>query len=153
MRIQPHRPTLPRLAGAALMLLLPLFPVLLRAQTAPARPAKPAPPVVLEHTFNQHVDDRVRIHLDSNTTYRLEVDDARARLRITPVSPGLEPPLVMPLLPGRGVSGTRLYTIQTRDAGEYEVRVTGGDPARPVPVTLSVAPSPLVKPKTTARAK
>ena len=110
-------------ATALLVLAGPLI-----AQTDTAlKPAR-----VLTHTFSSPDREFVRVRLVSAETYRVQVNRARVRLEVRPVSQGVQPPTVRAIFHG---DKQVIFLLEPRVTAEYEIRLLGaGD--RPAQLTV-----------------
>lgn len=108
-------------------------PAVLLAQDSAATP-RPIP--VVDHTFSLTAGERQRIFLAGGATYHAEVEGTSIRLRLRPVDPGVQSPLIQPFLPGRGASGTSIYLLKPRADAEYFLETIGGAAGRPVRVRI-----------------
>ena len=112
------------LCGMALLVLA--GPLTAQTDTA-LKPAR-----VLTHTFSSPGREFVRVRLISAETYRVQVNRARVRLEVRPVSPGVQPPSVREVFHGEKLS---VFMLEPRVSAEYEIRLLGaGD--RPVQLTV-----------------
>ena len=112
------------LCATALLLLALRLP----AQTDTAR----TPARVLTHTFAAPDREFVRVRLISDESYRVQVNRARARLEVRPVSPGVQAPAVREISRGEKLA---VFLLQPRVSAEYEIRVLGAG-ERPAQLTV-----------------
>ncbi|MEP7325738.1 MAG: hypothetical protein ABI836_07310 [Gemmatimonadota bacterium] len=95
----------------------------------------------LVHTYTVPAGEFIRIPLEGNATYRVELSGTGFRLGIKPVEPGAQAPLVQELVPGVGASGSIIYTVRPRSDGVYEIRSIAGDPTQPLTLRIERQPS------------
>ena len=100
----------------------------------------PAQAETLDYTFTISQGEAVRAFLVGGATYRAELNGKGIRLRLRPVQPGTQAPLVEALVPGKSASGTSLFTIRPRADGEYEFRTVGGASSSSVSLHLTRQP-------------
>lgn len=105
------------------------------SHTAAAQP-------LLAHTFTITNHERVKVSLVKGERYRIELEGTGIRFQIKPAQPGMQRPRVQELMAGQGVAGTILSRIEPLATGEYFIETVGGDPGRPVRVTLTPEPRP-----------
>jgi hypothetical protein len=120
-----------------------LAPAALGAQdqaTPDSQAAAAKPRELLSHTFTLTNHERVKVGLVKGERYRIELEGTGIRFQIKPVQPGMQRPRVQELMAGQGVAGTILSRIEPLATGEYYIETVGGDPGRPVRVTLSTEP-------------
>lgn len=94
------------------------------------------------HTYTVPAGEFIRVPLEGGATYRVELDGTGFRLRIEPMEPGTQPPLVEEFVPGVGASGTVIYTVKPRADGVYQVRSVSGDPTQPVTLHITRVTGP-----------
>jgi hypothetical protein len=121
-----------------------LAPAALSAQdsvpaAAPAAAEQSTDPLVA-HTFSLTTNERVTVTLLKDQAYRIELDGRGIRFRLKPAQPGMQQPRIQELLSGSGAGGTTLSLIRPQASGEYYLETVGGDPGRPVRVTLTMQP-------------
>jgi hypothetical protein len=109
-----------------------------QADTAAAVIQSPEP--LVAHTFSLTAHERVTVTLLKDQAYRIELDGRGIRFRLKPAQPGMQPPRIQELLSGSGAGGTTLSLIRPQSSGEYFLETVGGDPGRPVRVTLTMEP-------------
>ena len=87
---------------------------------------------LLTHTFSSPDREFVRVRLISAETYRVQVNRARVRLEVRPVSPGVRPPAVREIFRGEKLM---VFMLEPRVSAEYEIRLLGAG-NRPVQLTV-----------------
>lgn len=125
--------TLAAIAPGALSAQYPPKPVV---QTAAAESPEP----LVGHTFSLTAHERITVKLSKGESYRIELDGPGIRLELRPAQPGMQQPRIQKLLSGTGVAGTTLSLVRPLATGDYFLETAGGDPGRPVRVTLTLEP-------------
>jgi hypothetical protein len=96
----------------------------------------------VSHTYTVPAGEFVRVPLESGATYRFELDGTGFRLKISPMEPGTQPPLVEEFVPGVGASGTVIYNVKPRADGVYQISSIAGDPTQPMTLHISRVTGP-----------
>lgn len=117
--------------GALALLLVVAPPVAAQSDSA-GKPAR-----VLTHTFADPSREFVRVRLLSDETYRVQVNRARAKLEVRPVSQGIRAPVIRQLVVGERLA---VFLLQPRVSAEYEIRILGGG-TRAVLLTIDRRPA------------
>ena len=95
---------------------------------------------ILTHTFVTPSREFVRVRLESTQTYRVQLNRARVRLEVRPVSRGVQPPRVRAIFSGEDL---QVFVVDPRVTSEYEIRVLEGED-RPIRLTVDrTTPKPL----------
>lgn len=102
--------------------------------------AAESPGALVSHTFSLTAHERVTVTLVKDLAYRIELDGQGIRFQLRPSQPGMQKPRIQELLSGQGVAGTTLSLVRPQASGDYFLETVGGDPGRPVRVTLTVEP-------------
>jgi hypothetical protein len=117
--------------GALALLLIVAHPVVAQSDTT-AKPVR-----VLTHSFTTPSREFVRVRLLSDETYRVEMNRARAKLEVRPVSQGVRAPVIRQLAVDERLS---VFLLQPRVSAEYEIRILGGG-TRPIVLTIDRRPA------------
>jgi hypothetical protein len=117
-----------------------LAPGALGAQESAPADSQPAASAPVTHTFSLTAHERVTVTLEKGRSYRIELDGRGIRFQLRPSQPGMPSPRIQELLSGQGVAGTTLSLVKPQASGDYFLETVGGDPGRPVRVTLTQEP-------------
>jgi hypothetical protein len=109
-----------------------------KADTAAPTAASTEP--LVAHTFSLTAHERVTVTLLKDQAYRIELDGRGIRFRLKPAQAGMQKPRIQELLSGASAGGTTLSLVRPQASGEYYLETVGGDPGRPVRVTLTMQP-------------
>lgn len=121
--------------------------VVAMAVIAPALAAQEAPPAaqqgpvrVLDYTFTNPRSEKLRVTLKAGVIYRAEVNSTSITLKLRPLRSGMQLPMVQQVMMGPSASGGRAFDISPSVDGDYEISTVGGDPAKPVTLTIFQMP-------------